>query len=113
MTLVERLKALAAGYRQQYNKQKAVYGPGGAHFRKKIKTCEEAAAEIERLEAENARLRDALVSVDAECTCAIAYEELPAIYDYLDDIPNGLRTVAHIKLAMVRGYARAALEEKQ
>jgi hypothetical protein len=57
-------------------------------------------------------LVEALKAVDAECTCAIAYEPLPKDfprYKTHDEVPNGLRTVAHIKLSMIREYARAAL----
>ena len=54
-------------------------------------------------------LEEALRDVDAECTAAIAHVPIPAGYSNPDDVPNGLRTVYHIKFGMIREYARAAL----
>lgn len=71
----------------------------------------EAASELTRL-TERVRVLEAMAQdVESECTCAIAYEAKPAKYASHDDVPNGLRTGAHIKLSIIREYARAALQE--
>jgi hypothetical protein len=54
-------------------------------------------------------LEGVLKDVDAECTAAIGYEPIPKGYTAHEDVPNGLRTVSHIKLSMIQGYVRAAI----
>jgi hypothetical protein len=74
----------------------------------------EGLALIGKIEALTARVKEleaALKDVDAECTAAIGYEPIPKGYTAHEDIPNGLRTISHIKLSMIRGYARSALSQ--
>jgi hypothetical protein len=73
-------------------------------------TLVKRSAKITALEARVKELEAALKDVDAECTAAIGYEPIPKGYT-AEDVPNGLRTVSHIKLAMIRGYVRTALSQ--
>ena len=58
-----------------------------------------------------AKMREAFNDIEAEATALIGYEAAGAPYSSPDDIPNGLRTTAHIKAAMIRELARTILKE--
>jgi hypothetical protein len=74
-----------------------------------IAAAPETAAERDRLKAAHAEMLYQLRRIVAECNAAIEYEPLPKGYTHHDDVPALLRTVSHIKLSMIRGYAREAI----
>ena len=57
------------------------------------------------------KMRKALNDIEAEATALIGYEAAGAPHSSPDEIPNGLRTTAHIKAAMIRELARTILKE--
>jgi hypothetical protein len=81
----------------------------------KIRERLKAFHRITALEADKARLREALRYVDGEATAGIGYEAM--LYyrkredrEDPDSVPTGLRSAGHIKMAMIREKARAVLE---
>jgi len=78
-----------------------------------IKAITTLRATISRLEGEKSKLREAIRSMNQEATIAIQAEPIPEFSQYSnhDDLPQGLRTHAHIKLAMLRATGRLALAE--
>jgi hypothetical protein len=96
--IVERLKSMYI-----------THTPSASYAQVDPVTIGEAADEITRLEARVVELEGVLTDVDAECTAAIGYEPIPKGYTAHEDVPNGLRTVSHIKLSMIQGYVRAAI----
>lgn len=94
MNIVEELRERAVNARQE----------GNATAEADARYFETAAALIEKM-------AEALRSIELEAGAGIAGEPIYKGYPDHNSVPNGLRTVAHIKFSMIRECARDILKE--